>query len=86
MPRARPLHGHERIQAAKVREECKPVVGRQLGLADPIQLGLRSQGELGHAPGRYRGRCGVTTSDRSSSARSSSVFSHRKSASLDPGR
>ncbi len=37
-------------------------------------------------PRRYPGRCGVTTSERSASPRSSSVFSHRKSASLEPGR
>ena len=84
--RACPLHGDERIETAHVREEREPVVGRQLGPADPIELGLRSQGQVAHGRGRYRGRCGVTTSERSSSARSSSVFSHRKRASLEPRR
>ena len=86
MTRAGALHGDERVQPAHVGEKRESVVRGEVGGPDPIELGLRRQAQVGHRAGSYPSRCGVTTSERSAPSRSSSVFSHRKSASVDPGR
>ena len=85
MAGARALDGDERVQPAHVGEEREPVVRGEVGGPDAIELGLRDEARSG-MPGSYRGRCGVTTSERSAPSRSSSVFSQRKSASVEPGR
>ena len=84
--RPRTLDRDESVEPARVCEEREAVVARDVSFANSIELGLGRQVQIRHERGRYRGRCGVTTSERSVPSASSSVFSHRKSASLEPGR
>ena len=88
MPGARPLDRDERVQAAHVRDKCQAVVRGHLCCPDTIELGFRDEGEVGHRPGSYRGRCGVTTSERSArlAARRSSRTGRAPRSSRDGSR
>ncbi len=84
--RARALDGDESVEPARVGDDPEAFVARDVSAPNPIELGPWRQAEIRHERRRYRGRCGVTTPERSVPSASSSVFSHRKSASLEPGR
>ena len=79
------LDRDERVQPAGVGEEREPLVRGEVGVADPVELGLRNERRVLASRTLPRTVRGDDVREVGS-PRSSSVFSQRKSASLEPGR